>query len=84
MPELVLLTRAGCHLCEEAKEQLEGLRREIPFTLRVVDVDTDPALQAQYMNDVPVLLLDGRKIAKHRLDLARLRRPLVRAAASER
>lgn len=78
MTDVILYTRAGCHLCEEVKQQLEALRREIHFGLRLVDVDSDPTLQAQYTNDVPVVLLDGKKVAKHRLNLAQLRRQLER------
>ena len=79
MPEIILYTRAGCHLCDEAKAQLEVLRQAIHFDLRLVDVDSDPALKAQFTNDVPVVFLNGKKVAKHRLDLARLRRQLERA-----
>jgi len=78
MPQLTLYTRANCHLCDEAKEQLDALRAEIPFDLRLVDIDSDPDLRAQFTHDVPVLFLDDRKIAKHRLDRTRLRRQLQR------
>jgi hypothetical protein len=49
---LVLLTRRGCCLCEGLEEKLRQL--QIPLVLR--DVDTDPALQARYGLEVPVLL----------------------------
>ena len=49
---LVLLTRRGCCLCEGLEEKLRQL--QIPLDLR--DVDTDPALQARYGLEVPVLL----------------------------
>lgn len=81
MADVILYTRAGCHLCDEAKHQLEALRREFPFGLQLIDVDSDPALQAQYTNDVPVVLLDGKKVAKHRLNLAQFRRQLGRSHA---
>jgi hypothetical protein len=53
MPSLILYTRAGCCLCEGLEERLRELGlREPP---RLVDVDSDPALQARYGLSVPVL-----------------------------
>ncbi len=83
MTELVLYTRTGCHLCEEAKQQLDTLRAEIPFDLRLVDIDANANLRARFSNDVPVVYLDGRKVAKHRLDLKQLRRQLQRTTVRE-
>lgn len=74
--ELVLYTRAGCHLCEEAKAELAPVLLEFGVALREVDVDTDPALAARFGQDVPVLMLDDRKLAKHRIDAAQIRRAL--------
>ncbi len=74
--ELTLYTRPGCHLCEEAKAQIAPLLREFGATLREVNIDADPALRERYTNDVPVLFLGARKVAKHRVNLAQLRRQL--------
>ena len=51
-PSLVLLTRRGCCLCEG----LEAKLRELDLPLELRDVDADPALQARYGLEVPVLL----------------------------
>ena len=80
---ITLYTRAGCNLCEEAKAQMAPLLREFGATLREVDIDQDPALRAQYDYEVPVIFLGEKKIAKHRVDLAQLRRQLARAANSQ-
>ncbi len=53
MAELVLFTRQGCCLCEGLEEKLRAL--DPPQPLRVIDVDTDPALQGRYGLSVPVL-----------------------------
>jgi glutaredoxin len=73
---LTLYSRVGCHLCDVMKEQLDSIRARIPFALEVVDIDRDPALKAEYDYDVPVLVVDGKKIAKYRLDEAMLLRRL--------
>jgi Glutaredoxin-like domain (DUF836) len=44
------------------------------FELREVDISGDPELERRYGTDVPVLELDGRKIAKYRIDEKSLRR----------
>ena len=77
--ELTLYSRAGCHLCEEMKAALEPLLREFKLALREVDVDTDPALAARFGEEVPVLFLGERKVAKIRLDARQLRRALERS-----
>ncbi len=76
---LALYTRPGCHLCEEAKAQMGPLLREFGATLREINIDTDPVLRDRYTEDVPVVLLGARKVAKHRVALEPLRRQLAAA-----
>jgi glutaredoxin len=78
--ELTLYTRPGCHLCEEAKSEIASLLREYGARLREVNIDDDPALRERYANDVPVLFLGSRKVAKHRMNLTQLRRQLKESA----
>jgi hypothetical protein len=69
-----LLSRPGCHLCEEMVAVLErGLGRRGEAWLED-DVDADAALRERYGDTVPVLLRDGRPVAKVRLDAGTLRR----------
>ena len=74
--KLVLYSRVGCHLCDVMKAQIEQFLPRYAFTLDVVDIDQDAALRAEYDWDVPVLFVDGEKIAKYRLDEAMLLRRL--------
>jgi glutaredoxin len=74
--ELTLYTRQRCHLCEEAKAALAPVLLEFGVTLKEVDIDTDSALAARFDQDVPVLVLNDRKLAKHRIDAAQVRRAL--------
>ena len=73
VPSFELVTRRGCHLCDEMAAQLEGAG--VNFTS--VDVDRHPALRTRFGEVVPVLLRDGKPVAKVRVDAATLRR-LVR------
>jgi len=65
--EATLYTRAGCHLCQELKDVLAPLLAEFGVALQEVDVDTDSQLRARYGEEVPVVFLDGRLVAKHRI-----------------
>jgi hypothetical protein len=80
MIQLTLYTRADCHLCHEMQAVVEVVARELPLTLELVDVDRDPALVAAYGEDVPVLLVNGRKAFSARVEPAALRARLAREA----
>ena len=58
--DVVMYTRRGCHLCDDAWALLEQARRRHGFALRQVDVDGDPELVRQYGLCVPVVVIDGR------------------------
>jgi glutaredoxin len=76
---VTLYTREGCHLCDVVKGVIDQVRRERPFDLTIVDVDTDPELVRLYGEEVPVVAIDGRKAFKYRVDAAALRERLDRA-----
>ena len=79
--DVTLYTRQGCHLCEEAKAEMVPLLREFGARLHEVDIDSDPVLRERFTNDVPVIFLGQRKVAKHRIDLRRFRRQLEQASS---
>jgi glutaredoxin len=58
--QIVLYTRQGCHLCDEAWDLLEEARRQYGFAFDSVDVDTRPELAEQYGLCVPVVVVNGR------------------------
>lgn len=69
--------REECHLCEEMVAELQSLGRRMPLPpITLVDVDSDPELLRRYGLNVPVLLLDGTVVCKHRLDVDELQRLL--------
>ena len=76
MPRVTLYTRAGCHLCEEAKGVLDAARRGAAFDLEVLDIDTDLELHRLYNEEVPVIAIDGVKAFKYRLTEAEFLRKL--------
>jgi len=81
---LVLLTRAGCGLCEEMHAALGALSATRPLPpVRLVDVDTDPLLQRRWGLKVPVLLLDDTPVCHVRLDVQALLDALADAARAQ-
>jgi hypothetical protein len=58
--DVVLYTRQGCHLCDDARATLESAGQRFPLVLTIADVDSDPDLVARYGLEVPVVLVDGR------------------------
>src|SRR5262249_6687651 len=48
MHRVTLYTRAGCHLCDEAKKVLDAARGRVEFTLEILDIDADPELRRLY------------------------------------
>jgi uncharacterized membrane protein len=55
MLTVTLYTRQDCHLCEQAKSDLESLQAKYPHRLVEIDIDSDPALQKKYMLEIPVV-----------------------------
>lgn len=74
---LTVVHRQDCDLCDEMVSELQSLGRRMALPpIDIVDVDSDPDLLRRYGLNVPVLLLDGSVVCRHRLDEAELRRLL--------
>lgn len=69
-----LVTRHGCHLCDEMAALLDQVLPPLGAAWTPLDVDADAALQARFGEVVPVLLRDGTPVAKVRLDRPMLER----------
>ncbi len=76
--QVTLITRTGCHLCEEASATLVRLAAELGFGYAELDVDADPARRAEYSDRVPVILIDGREHGYWRVEEARFRKAVSR------
>jgi glutaredoxin len=76
-PRVVVLTRHGCHLCEEAVAVVKTVCQEAGASFGLVDVDADPGLQRHYTDQVPVTFVDGRQHDFWRVDPERLRAALA-------
>ena len=55
MLTVTLYMRPDCHLCEQAKADLNALQEKHPHRLVEIDIDSDPALQKAYLVEIPVV-----------------------------
>lgn len=79
---LILYTRAGCHLCEEARDILAQHARWLP-EITEVDIDHDPRLRERFNTCVPVISFDGKVRFRGKVSPALLRRLIEATPAAE-
>lgn len=70
---LVVYSRDGCHLCDEAVELLHGYSAYLPV-VQEIDIDTEPALKSRFALEIPVVEFDGKVRFKGRVSEVLLRR----------
>ena len=64
---VVIYSRPGCHLCEEAKHAIEAARCPDEYTLVEINIESDPELLRRYQYDIPVITINGAEAFRHRL-----------------
>jgi glutaredoxin len=79
MASLTLYGRAWCHLCDDMRAALEPMLAEFGAQVDVIDIDSDPALEARYNDWVPVLVHQNVELCHYHLDEARVRAALAKA-----
>jgi hypothetical protein len=70
---VVMYSRTGCCLCDEAWEVLEKYRDTLPPTV-IVEIDSDPALLERFSTCIPVVEIDGKVRFRGRVNEVLLRR----------
>jgi hypothetical protein len=78
--EVRMYSRRECGLCDEAREVIRSLRREVPFEFEEVLIDGDDRLERAYGVRIPVVEVDGREEFEIRVDPQHLRDLLKRGA----
>ena len=74
MADVVVYSRPGCHLCEEAIAQIVALHEEgYRFGLHEIDIESDELLLRRHLERIPVVEVDGRVASELVLDAAALR-----------
>lgn len=57
---VVLYTKPGCHLCEQALAAVNELRSEFSIVVAEINIELDPGLYKKYFDQIPVLIIDQR------------------------
>jgi rSAM/selenodomain-associated transferase 1 len=78
---VTLYTKPGCHLCEAVEQVIARARARREFKLVVRNIEDDPADFARYHTEIPVVMLDGREVARHRLSAAEFDAALSQSGA---
>ena len=75
-PRVQVMSRPGCHLCEEALLAVAEVCDGAGMPFEVTSVAGDSVLEARYGDLVPVVLVVGREVARYRITAAELRAAL--------
>jgi glutaredoxin len=58
---VTFFTKAGCHLCEEARDMLEDIAALTQFELTEIDIRSNPAIFEKYRYRIPVIIIDNEE-----------------------
>jgi glutaredoxin len=82
--QLTLISKPDCHLCETAREVVDGVVAELGSTASIeveeLSILEHPDLYEKHVEEIPVVLIDGRVHNIWRVDPARLKRAILEAA----
>ena len=82
-PRIVLISKPGCHLCDQAREVITRVAQEMGVQWAERSILDDPELSAAYWEQIPVTLVDGIQHDYWRVDESRLRRALAESGATD-
>jgi glutaredoxin len=67
-PQVIIYSRPGCHLCDEAKAAIESAGCSDQFVLSEINIESDDELLSKYKYDIPVITIDGVESFIHRVN----------------
>ena len=80
---VIIYSRPGCHLCDEAKQAIEAADCANEYTLAEINIESDPQLLSRYQYDIPVILINGVEAFRHRLTAEAFRECLLKKSGGE-
>ena len=80
-PIVTFYTKAGCHLCEEARDLLEEIAEDTEYVLTEIDIRGDAAIFDLYRYRIPVIVINEKTLLEGRIEAEELARALRSAAA---
>ena len=70
---VIVYSRPGCHLCDEAKEAIASAGCNDDFVLEEINIETSRELLLKYQFDIPVVLINGVEAFRHRVDVVQFK-----------
>ncbi len=70
MKQVVLYTKPGCHLCESVEQVIDRGKIGRRMAITRIDITGNPEAFAKYETEIPVVTINGREVARHRMTLA--------------
>jgi glutaredoxin len=67
VPHVTFYTKAGCHLCDTARDLLDEIAEQQDYLLDEIDIRRDPALFEEYRYRIPVIIIDETVAAEGRI-----------------
>ena len=67
MISVVIYSKPGCHLCDEAKAAIQASGCDGQFRLEEINIESDSELLRRYRYEIPVVTIDGVEAFRHRL-----------------
>ena len=68
-PHVIVYSRPGCHLCDEAKAVIQNAGCSDNFTLEEINIESDDELLRKYKYDIHVVTIDGVEAFRHRVNV---------------
>ena len=75
-PHVIVYSRPGCHLCDEAKAVIQNAGCSDQFTLEEINIESDDELLRKYKYDIPVVTIDGIEAFRHRVNPEQFRKSI--------
>lgn len=73
---VIVYSRPGCHLCDEAKQAIANAGCQNEYTLEDINIESDRLLLSRYQYDIPVVTINGVEAFRHRLTAVEFRKRL--------
>ncbi len=67
-PRVTFYTKAGCHLCDEARDMLDDIAAKSDFELTEVDIRSNSRLFEEYRYRIPVIIINDKTILEGRIE----------------
>jgi glutaredoxin len=71
-PQVTFYTKAGCHLCDDAREMLDEIAAQVEYDLQEIDIRSDMTIFEQYRYRIPVVIVNATRSVEGRIEYSDL------------